>query len=267
MSHVGVGLLTEERLAAIRALVGEHGSVRVGDLVRRLGASRETVRRDLAELERLGALRRVHGGAVAAGQRGALEPLFSTRKVSMLAEKRAIAAATTALVAEGESVYLDLGTTVLEVARQLAGRRLTLITNSVPAALAALHTPGSTVVLLGGTLRPGDRAVSGAETLRGLGAYYVDKAILGAGGLSVTTGLTDYHIEEAAVRREAIARAHQTVVASDHTKFGLTGVAAVCPIDRVGHVVTDWGVDPADLEALQTAGVAVTVAPAPDVNP
>jgi len=254
-------LLTEERLLSIRALLEERGAVHVGELMLRLGASRETVRRDLAELERLGVLRRVHGGAVSLGQRAALEPAFTTRKVSSPREKRAIARVAAGLIGDGESVYLDVGTTVLEVARVLSGRQLSVVTNSVLAALATLHTPGSTVILLGGLLRRGDRSVSGSETLRGLASHYVDTAIIGAGGIQREKGLTDYHVEEAAVRREAIARASKVIAVADHTKFGMTGLAAVCPIDRIDYLVTDWGAPQETLAALRETGIKVLVAP------
>lgn len=254
------GLLTTERLAIIRTLLSEQGAVRVGDLMRRLGASRETVRRDLAELETLGEIRRVHGGAVPAGQRAALEPPFASRKVSMLAEKKAIAAAAAQLVQDGESLYLDLGTTALEVARQLSGRQLTIITNSVPAALAAVHAPGSIVVLLGGTLRPGDRALSGAETLRGMQHYYVDTAVIGAGGVSAKAGITDYHLEEAAVRQTAVEHAKRTLVVADHKKFGVVGVAAVCALTDVDCIITDRGVEGDTVASIRSLGVAVVIA-------
>jgi DeoR/GlpR family transcriptional regulator of sugar metabolism len=258
--------LTEQRLAAIRSLIAELGAVRAADLAARLSVSRETVRRDLAHLERLGEVRRVHGGAVAAGRRAGSEPSFLARKGSMVAEKRAIGRAAASLVEPGESVFLDLGTTTLEVARQLAatGRQITLITNSVPAALACVDAPGVTVHLLGGLMRKGDRSLSGHQTLRDLEGFYADKAIIGAGGITLEAGVTDYHVEEAAVRRTMIARSTTCVVVADHTKFGVVGLAAVCPIRAVHRLVTDAGVDPRMVEVLREAGPEVTTVAAGD---
>lgn len=260
-------MLTEERLRIIRSLLAERGAVKAAEIARDLRVSRETVRRDLAELERLGELRRVHGGAVLVGHR-AFEPPFQSRRLSMVGEKRAIGAAAASLVENGESILVDLGTTALEVVRHLVGkRRFTLITNSVPTALACVDATGVEVHLLGGTLRRGDRAVSGGETMRGLEVFYADKAFVGAGGLTLETGITDYHLEEAAVRREMVARAHEAIVVADHTKFGVTALAAVCPVTAVHQIVTDDGLAESYREALKAAGVNITAVPVPKDEP
>jgi DeoR family fructose operon transcriptional repressor len=249
-------LLTSERLDRIKGLVAERGTVRLADLVRELGASRETVRRDLATLAARGEIRRVRGGAVGLSQPTAWEPPYSRREIAMLEEKRAIAAMAASLVKPGESVYLDVGTTVLQVAQALEVS-VTVITNSVPAALSALEHAGNTVVLLGGTLRPGDRGLSGADTLGSLERYFVDVAIVGVGGITEMHGVTDFHIEEAAVRRLAIARARRTIAVADHTKFGLVGMVAVCGLEALTCVVTDDNAPASADRWLERAGVQV----------
>lgn len=252
-------MLAEERQQKIAEILRQRGTLRVVDLADQFSVSRETIRRDLAELEAQGLGRKVHGGVVLDHPRSA-EPSYSDRAVSEVAAKRAIGRAAAAMIQDGESVLLDLGTTTLEVARHLKGRRnITVLTNSLPAAMALVEEPGVTVFLTGGQLRPGDLSLSGSRAKDALNDFYVDRAVVGAGGLGVETGLTDYHVEEAAVRRLMIQRAHQVMVVADHTKFGVTAFASVCRADEIDHIVTDAAVDAHYVEALESAGVSVVV--------
>ncbi|HEY8346506.1 MAG TPA: DeoR/GlpR family DNA-binding transcription regulator [Symbiobacteriaceae bacterium] len=256
-------MFPEQRLNELLALLRERGVVRIAEMARHFSVSRETIRRDLAELEERGLVRKVHGGAVLAGPRSQ-EPPYATRMVSMVEEKRRIGEAAAALVRDGESLLLDLGTTTLEVARHLRGRRgLTVITNSVPAALTLVEEPGVEVFLTGGRLRGGDHSLSGSWALRSIGEVFVDKAIVGAGGLTLEHGVTDYHMEEAATRRAMIQKAREVIVVADSSKFGVTALAAVMPVTAIDHLVTDAGAPPEVLRELEKAGVRVTVVPVP----
>lgn len=254
-------MLPEERLNELLRLLREHGTVRISDLSRHFSVSRETIRRDLAELENRNLIRRVHGGAVLAGPRS-LEPPYATRALSMAEEKRHIGEAAASLVHEGESVLLDLGTTTLEVARSLKGRKgLTVITNSIQAALSLVEEPGVDVYLTGGRLRAGDQSLSGAWAQRSISEVYVDKAIVGAGGITVENGVTDYHMEEAATRRAMIQHAREVIVVADSSKFGVTALAAVLPICSIHKLVTDAGAPPEMLSEIEAQGVEVIVVP------
>lgn len=252
-------MLAEERQQRIAETLRERGTLRVVDLAEQFGVSRETIRRDLAELESKGLGRKVHGGVMLDQPRSA-EPPYSDRSVSQVEAKRAIGRAAAAMIQDGESILLDLGTTTLEVARHLRGRRnLTVLTNSLPAAMALVEEPGITVFLTGGQLRPGDLSLSGTRARDALNDFYVDRAVVGAGGISVETGLTDYHVEESAVRRLMIQRAREVMVVADHTKFGVTAFAAVCRPDEMDYIVTDAAVDAHVVEAFEAIGVTVTV--------
>jgi len=186
------------------------------------------------------------------------EPLYTTRAVSMQAEKQSIAEVTASLIKDGESIFLDLGTTTLEVARQLCQHRsLTVVTNSIKIAQALIANPDIAVYLTGGQLRAEEHSLSGVWAQQSLSSIYVDKAIVGAGGLTVETGLTDFHMEEAAIRRLMIQRANQAIVTTDSTKFGVTALVAIVPIQEIHTLVTDSGADPDWLSAFQSAGVEV----------
>jgi DeoR/GlpR family transcriptional regulator of sugar metabolism len=193
------------------------------------------------------------------------EPLYTTRAVSMLAEKEAIAETTANLIHDGESIFLDLGTTTMEVAKRLCNHRsLTVITNSLMIAQIMADLPDITIYLTGGQLRPGEHSLSGSWAQQSLQNIYVDKAIVGAGGLTVETGLTDFHMEEAAIRRMMIQQSNRTVVATDSTKFGVTALVGVVPIQQIHTLVTDSDIEPDWLEAFQSIGLEVITAPLKD---
>src|SRR5271165_469708 len=133
MANLDQKALAPQRWNELRALIRDHGVIRVEDLCRRLGVSAATVRRDLDQLERNGAVRRVHGGAVSVESR-LDEPLFEDKTGLAAREKRRIAEAALAFVDPGDTIYLDGGSTVLELARLLRDRsNLTVVTNSLHA--------------------------------------------------------------------------------------------------------------------------------------
>lgn len=235
--------------------------IQVAEAAQRFNVSMQTIRRDFKELESQGLIRKVRGGAMLVQSRSQ-EPLYTTRAVSMQAEKQAIAEVTASLIKDGESIFLDLGTTTLEVARQLCQHRsLTVVTNSIKIAQVLITAPGVTVYLTGGQLRAEEHSLSGIWAQQSLSSIYVDKAILGVGGLTVETGLTDFHMEEAAIRRMMIQRSNQTIVVTDSTKLGVTALVAVVPIHEIHTLVTDSGADPDWLAAFQAVGVEVITQP------
>src|SRR5512138_247703 len=144
--------LAPQRWNDLRALIRESGVIRVEDLCRRLNVSAATVRRDLDQLERLGAIQRVHGGAVSVESR-LEEPLFEDKTSLAAREKRRIAEAALQLIEPGDTIYLDGGSTVLELARLLRDRaNLTVVTNSLRAA-SELSGHGPRLIMVGGELR------------------------------------------------------------------------------------------------------------------
>jgi DeoR/GlpR family transcriptional regulator of sugar metabolism len=252
-------MLTEKRHEDLLRLLQEQEVVQVAEAAQRFKVSMQTVRRDFKELQSQGLLRKVRGGAMLLPSRSQ-EPLYTARAVSMLAEKQAIAEAAASLIQDGESIFLDLGTTTLEVAKRLDQHRsLTVVTNSIKIAQILVDSPGILVYLTGGQLRAGEHSLSGIWTQQSLNSVYVDKAIVGAGGLAIDTGLTDFHMEEAAIRRMMIQRANQAIVVADSTKLGMTALVSVVPLQEIDVLVTDVGIDPEWLSALQTAGVEVIV--------
>ncbi|HVA21580.1 MAG TPA: DeoR/GlpR family DNA-binding transcription regulator [Candidatus Micrarchaeia archaeon] len=250
-----------ERRLEILAAMRERPLLRADEIADHFGVSGETVRRDFLALEREGLLHRVYGGATRAVPR-TLEPPFAERRVQHLERKRAMARLAATLVEPTDTLILDVGTSIAELARQLPsdyhGR---VLTTSLEVAVALADRPRVEVLVAGGRVRPGDLACSGPSTIQMLADHFADKAFLGSGGVHPEVGLTDFHVDEVACRRMMIAHAPLRFVLADGSKLGQVAVARVCSLDQLTAVVTDGGADPAIVAALEQQGLAVRVAP------
>ncbi|MEU6972196.1 DeoR/GlpR family DNA-binding transcription regulator [Kitasatospora aureofaciens] len=247
----------QERRTLIAEAVRDAGSATVPDLAELTGASEMTIRRDLDTLAAQGVLERFRGGARTLLLRGE-EPPFALRAREAVDAKRRIAAEISALIADGETVVLDSGTTCLEVARLLRERPVTVM----PLSLQALHvfgdTPGpATLIVPGGQPRAAEGALTGPLTLASLAALRFDTAVVGCCGLSAADGLTAYDLDDATVKKAAMAAARRTVVAADASKLGRTAFAHVSPATLLHTLVTDSPVPADELAALETANITV----------
>ena len=248
--------LAPERQEQLRALVRERGVVRVDEICAALNISPATARRDLEQLEESGRLRRVHGGAVSVESR-LEEPLFDDKTAIHSREKRAIATAALALIKPGDSIYLDGGSTVLELARLLSERtNLTVVTNSLRAALE-LSGQGPRVILLGGELRRLSQTVVGPLTRHTLNDLRVDRAFMGTIGLTAKDGLTTTDTNEAFTKIEVMKRANEVVLLADSAKIGKVAFAHAGELRHVHVLITDRNADPKFIKAARSAGVRV----------
>ncbi|MFC9434868.1 DeoR/GlpR family DNA-binding transcription regulator [Nocardia sp. NPDC057030] len=245
-----------DRLKQITEAVRDAGEIGVAELAERTGASEMTIRRDLETLAGQGVLERYRGGARTLLLRGD-EPPFAVRAGEGLEIKRRLAIEVAALIADGESVVLDSGTTCLEVARVLEQRRLTVLPLSLHAVNALTGAPRLTLLVPGGTPRPGELALTGPLTLASLAALRFDTAILGCCGLTATDGLTAYDLDDAAIKRAAIAASRRVIAVTEAAKLSHTALAFVAPAAALHAIVTDASAAPGDTAALEAAGVSV----------
>jgi DeoR family transcriptional regulator, fructose operon transcriptional repressor len=251
-------VLPVERHEAIVEAVGVDQVVSTDELVRRLGVSAETVRRDLALLEDKGAIRRVHGGAAAVSERRGVEPSFSERSMIRHQAKAQLARVAVELLEDGQTVVIDIGTTAVAVARAIPrGFSGTVITPSLPVAVELADRPGVQVLVAGGRVRPGDLACSNAHTKAFFSEIYADIALLGSGGLDASAGLTDFHLDEIDVRRTIIANSARSYVLADSSKLAQVAPYKVCDLNSVHGLITDECTDPAVAAAFDEAGGVV----------
>lgn len=226
----------------------------MSDLVRALGVSDMTVRRDLDVLAREGLLEKVHGGAThIGGSRSTYEPGFEAKSAQELDEKDAIARRAADLVEPGSAVALTAGTTTFAVARYLTSvPGLTVVTNSVRIA-EALHASAAsdqTVILSGGLRTPSD-ALVGPVATAALTSLNVDLCFMGVHGMDDHVGFTTPNLMEAETNRAMAQAARRLVVVADHTKWGTLGLARIARLDEASTLVTDDGLNPPAQAFLQ----------------
>ncbi|MGY1806389.1 DeoR/GlpR family DNA-binding transcription regulator [Blastococcus sp. SYSU D00669] len=252
----------EERQHAIAALVAERGRVQVAAVAEEFGVTTETVRRDLAVLERAGMLRRVHGGAVPAGALALVETGLGERHGTRTEQKRKIAAAALDLLPAVEgSVLLDGGSTTAALADVLpADRRLLVATNSVPIATRLSASPGITLHVLGGRVRGITQTAVGDTTVRALADLRTDVVFLGTNGISTGHGFSTPDEAEAATKRAMVRAGQRSVVLADSSKLGREHLVRFAAIEDVDVLVTDAEADPAAVAQLEDAGIEVVVA-------
>jgi DeoR/GlpR family transcriptional regulator of sugar metabolism len=234
--------LAPQRWDNLRKLIRETGVIRVEDLSRQLGVSLATVRRDLDQLEDSGAIRRVHGGAVSTESR-LDEPLFEDKTSLAAREKRGIAEAALKFIEPGDTIYLDGGSTVLELARLLRERsNLTVVTNSLHAA-HELSGRGPRLIIIGGELRRLSQTLVGPLTRLILQELHLDKAFMGTIGFGLKEGLTTTEPSEAYTKEVVMGQARQVIVLADSSKAGKVSFARAGGWDKVHVLVTDQELD------------------------
>jgi DeoR family transcriptional regulator, fructose operon transcriptional repressor len=257
-----VTVYAEERQQAIAGLVTQRGRVAVTAVAEHFGVTTETVRRDLAVLERAGMLRRVHGGAVPAGTLTMTEPGLGERRTTRIEAKRRIAAAALGLLPGNHgSVILDGGSTTAVLAELFpADRPLVTVTNSVPIAARLAGSPGVELHVLGGRVRGVTHTAVGESTVRALADLRADVVFLGTNGISSGHGFSTPDAAEAAVK-QAMARAGQRVVVlGDSSKIGREHLVRFATVEDVDVLVTDDEADPAVVAELEFSGIEVLVA-------
>ncbi len=252
----------EERQQAIATLVAERSRIAVTAVADRFGVTTETVRRDLAVLERAGMVRRVHGGAVPVGALTLVEPGLGERHGTRAEQKRKIAAAALDLLpAVDGSVVLDGGSTTAALAEILPPeRRLLVATNSVPIAARLSVSPGVTLHVLGGRVRGVTQTAVGESTVRALDHLRVDVCFLGTNGISAGHGFSTPDESEAATKRAMARAAQRTVVLADSSKMGREHLVRFATVDDVDVLVTDAEADPDAVRELEATGIEVVVA-------
>lgn len=231
-------LLPEERRNAILAMLEQEGRVFCSELADTFGVSEMTIRRDLTYLERLGALRKVHGAAVSVEDESH-DPSFWVRAGRSRGEKRAIGREAAKLIGNGEVIAIDVGTTALEVARNITCTDVIIITASPHVAFNVVNQGISQVFLTGGVMRPQTFTLTGAFAVQGLNNFNISKAFIGIGGITDDYFLTEHSPEEAEVKKALIKRSEEVILVADHTKFNSGGFVKIGPLALVHRIITD----------------------------
>ncbi len=244
-------------------MIARSGFASVADISGALGVSEMTVRRDLDALCDEALLERTFGGAMRRDERyDAEEPAFERRVAVNSGGKRAIARRAAAMVGEGETLGLDVGSTTLALAELLAPRSdLRIFTSSLRAA-TVLGASRSRVYLPGGEVRADELSLVGAKAVEFLRGFELDRTFIGVSGIS-ERGIYDYSVEDTEVKRALIEQAETVVLLCDQRKFDRRALARIAGLDQIDVLVTDAAPPPSLAEALKAATVDVIVAAGP----
>ncbi len=251
-----------ERRASLTTMLSRDGRVSVIDAAEELGVSGETIRRDLAVLERHGHARRVHGGAVARATVEAAELALADRESRRSPEKLRIAAAAAEhLPPAGGSVVLDAGTSTAALLEHLpADRELSVITHGTVIAAMLSRLPQIDLLVVGGRVRATTAAAVGAVTVGTYEQLRADVAFIGANGVSIERGFTTPDFDEAAVKRAAARAARHSIVLADSSKIDTDYVVTFAHAGAIDMLITDDGATREQVARLADAGLEVVIA-------
>jgi DeoR/GlpR family transcriptional regulator of sugar metabolism len=235
--------------------------VSVAEVEARFGVSAMTARRDLAELERRGVVRRTHGGAVLPTV-SAHEDSFARRLSTDVSAKRALADEAVALLSPRQTVFLDSSTTSHFVARRKVeiGIAATILTNSLPVMelIFSEGGPDLELIAIGGTLRRLTRSFVGPFAVRTIQGHFVDRLFLSVKGLTPNGVLTDADPLEAEVKRAMIAQATDSTLLIDRSKLSVRGLSAIASANEVTAVIAH-GLAESEAEGLRASGANIRV--------
>lgn len=236
-------MLTEERYNRILSKLGNNNTVKLIDLTKAVGASESTVRRDLAALEKMGKLKRVHGGAVAV-QSAMLfkEPDVEEKRNLRLEDKEKIAKYAAQTINKNDFVFIDAGTTTEKMIEYITEKQATYVTNGFMHA-GILARRGFKVFLTGGEVKFSTQALVGVSCVETIKNYHFTKCFLGANGITEENGITTHNIDEASVKRAAAEKSYVTYVLADSSKFGVTTAVTFAEMSDTC-IITDKLTDP-----------------------
>jgi DeoR/GlpR family transcriptional regulator of sugar metabolism len=252
-------MFNQGRDQKIIQILQKNTRARVSELSHWLEVSEATIRRDLDRLFELGQVQRIHGGAILAEQAAPEQPVV--QRISENAEeKRRIGRAAAELVEEGETVFIGSGTTALEVARSLAGRKdLTVITNAFTVIDSLSQAEGISLISVGGFLRRSEFSFIGHITEQALRELRPQKVIMGIRAASLEDGLTNDYLPEVSTDRVIIESAPEVILVADHSKFGKVSTALVAPMTAIHKLVTDRLIPLHIVAGLREHGIEVLI--------
>lgn len=251
-------MLTSQRKKLILEKLAIAGQVQSRQLSEDFGVSEDTVRRDLRELAAEGQLQRVHGGALPAS---AATATFAERKTLQLDSKRIVARKGASLIASGQVVIIDGGTTTSEMIaclpRDLA---FTAITHSPGIAVGLADYPLIEVIMIGGRLYKHSLVAVGASAIEAMANVRADLFFMGVTGIHAEAGLSTGDYEESCIKRALAARAAETVVLASAEKINRASAWVIGDISLVNTLVVEASTDDAELERFAAKGVAIVKA-------
>jgi DeoR family transcriptional regulator of aga operon/DeoR family fructose operon transcriptional repressor len=250
-------MLAPERMELIVEIANRHDIITVEELMRKVGCSKATLRRDINKLSESGRIRKTHGGIMSVTMgAGLVEPSLGAKSNLHMDEKRRIAAAALKHVKKNECVILDSGTTVLELAKLFDDSMpFTAVTYDLLIAMEIAKRPAIDLIMLGGVLRKNYYSLYGyfaEDMLKGISA---NKAFVTVDSVDVGQGLMNYSSDDIALKKLIVDSCDEVILMADHSKFEVRSFLRICGLSRVGRIITGRETREAHLERLREMGI------------
>ncbi len=253
-------MLKGERLYKIVDYINEKKTVTINELCDFLNVSKPTINRDLKILEEEKLITRTHGGAMSLTKGTRFEPIYIVKERERILEKDAIASRASEFIKQGETIYLDSGTTTLALAKKIVGMsNITVITNDLKIAYILCSVNDIELVVLGGQQRKGVYSLLGPFAENTLKILNIDKAFLGADAIDLEKGITNSNIDESNLKKSIIEMSNEVIALTDSSKFGNVCFVKVCDIHEVNSIITDSNISKAEIKKFQYENIKLHI--------
>lgn len=250
-------MFTEERQEAILHMLREYGKVKVRSLSEEFNVTDDCIRKDLKALEKGGHLKRTYGGAILSGDYPLDRDVIDRRSVNT-EKKDIIAQKAFEIIKDNETIFLDISTSNIKLAKLLAesGRRIVVVSNMIDILQILAASPGITAVGTGGIMYRTVNGFMGSAAIEVIKQYSFDRAFIGSCGLDMTDmSVTTFGVEDGLTKKAAISSSRHTYIVMEKDKFYFNDSYKFTHFDDIDGIITDEAPDPATMEALESAGV------------
>ncbi|WP_304459295.1 DeoR/GlpR family DNA-binding transcription regulator [Alicyclobacillus sendaiensis] len=231
-------MMKSKRIQQIKEYVAQHQVVSLDELVEKFAVSKNTIRRDIQELVDSGEIKKVYGGVAMNDDPSPLVP-FADRQIRNKREKERIGELAAQFVTDGDIIFVDSGTTTLEMFEHLKHREITVITGNLDFIVRCMPYPNLTVITIGGILERRTNSFVSLKDTGVLSTYNINKAFMASTGISLETGVTNASALETDIKREAVERSMYTYLLVDHHKFDKFGLMTYCQLSDIDYLITD----------------------------
>jgi DeoR/GlpR family transcriptional regulator of sugar metabolism len=257
---LATGILIKKRREDICKLLKEKNILSLSELSSILNISKVTIRRDLDYLARQNMIKKTYGGAIIETTKD-YEPPYMIRSLKMEEQKKSIGKLAASLIPENSLIFIDVGTTLLELAKNLPlDKNISVLTNWIPIAEELGKKQFSNLFLLGGKVNCREMSIIGNYPLQFLDNFNIEICFIGVGGISIDHGLTDYTVEEIEIKKQMIQRSKQKIVLADHTKFNRLAPIKICDLSDIDTIITSEGLEEELKQKYKDFGIEIIVA-------
>lgn len=255
-----MALSTTNRRLHITKQIEKNEQVDVVLLSQQFGISEVTIRKDLRYLENKNILIRTRGGAMKQSVLNSDLPILERRKKN-IEKKKTIGKLAAGLIQNGETILLDSGTTIMELAKNISKKmEITIITNAIDIAYQLTEYPKIRVIVPGGFLRRNSISLVGEQTAETLQDFHFDKCFLSADGIDTAKGLLTNNIEEAHLSRISMEHAKEVILLADSSKFENDGIMTIAPLSKIDTFITDNNITTEQVQYLHNSNIQVLIA-------